>query len=1164
DNDAEREGTVFCGAGAANVEEDHDLEVFLDASPRSQAFGSHWVRFTLSGTATPGVDYELARELRRSLDPPLKRNGSRGQLWMNSSVSPPGLLVTVVDDEIDEADETIVITLEAGAGSSTYDVGEPATLTLTVTGSESASESESDGETESETESQTDSETESESESEGEAESETDNKNDIDGESETEDESETDGESETGDESETETEGESNELTPALTLSPATLTLTEGTAASYTVALATQPADPVTVSIAGHAGAGLDLDRASLTFSPSDWDQPQTVTVSAHRDADAATLTHTASGGGYGSVAAALPVTVRAGIRISVAAGEAMEGSLMKVRFRLSSPSPGDVEVSWGTHPGSAHAGPVDDPTDFRMESGRLRFAEGERELTREVWIVEDGIDDPHEQFTVDIYDPVGAILATPVTSRPSLARPDEMVDLGRELAYVVVTIRQAAPPPDPVEVTLEADPPTLEEGGRTLVRARLAEPLPEPVRIPLVWSAGSAEPDDYEGPSGLTIYAGDVSWTVTLTAAEDADADDETLRVSFGELPAQVVAGSPASIEITILDNDGDGEDFSGLTVSAADASAREGEENLRFAVTLNRPAPGPVTVQTRLEPGTARRGADYVDAYGPVRFAAGERVQFVTVLVEDDLVDEGEETLYLELREPQPDAVTIARARATGTIINTDPMPAAWLARFGRTVAAQALDGVSARLTAARAPGWRGTIGGVVIGAGTSQAGGVGETPDPVAAEALLRLDAGASTAGGQQTGCWPPATAGAPGTSCRGRALDGLTALAGTDFSVTRAPNAHGGTLAFWSRGAHTTFGGRAGSLDLDGEVATGLLGADYAQGRWQVGLALAQSRGDGAFTDPAVGSGEVESSLTAALPYASFSASERFSLWAAAGYGMGEVTLETEAGTALDAGTGWAMAAAGGRGDLVAPAAHGGAALALVSDALWARTSSEQTLDVVATGADVTRLRLGLEGSWSLLLAGGGELAPRLETGLRHDAGDAETGFGVELGGGFAWTDPRLGLSLDLAARTLLAHEAAGRTDRGLSVAFAFDPDPGSARGLSLSLKRDLGAATGGLDALFSHEPLGRRAAPDASGRWGAEAAYGLPVFGDRFTGSPQVGYARAGATREYRLGWRLEPARPDAPELMLRLELSRREEGAGSTEHGIGLDLNARW
>ncbi len=108
---------------------------------------------------------------------------------------------------------------------------------------------------------------------------------------------------------------------------------------------------------------------------------------------------------------------------------------------------------------------------------------------------------------------------------------------------------------------------------------------------------------------------------------------------------------------------------------------------------------------------------------------------------------------------------------------------------------------------------------------------------------------------------------------------------------------------------------------------------------------------------------------------------------------------------------------------------------GPALALTSDVLWARTSSEKTDDLKAWDADVTRLRLGLEGSWRIAMEGDAHLTPKLAASARHDGGDAETGFGVEVGGGLAWTDPVPGLILDVWGRTLLAHENGDLKDWG---------------------------------------------------------------------------------------------------------------------------------
>ena len=55
------------------------------------------------------------------------------------------------------------------------------------------------------------------------------------------------------------------------------------------------------------------------------------------------------------------------------------------------------------------------------------------------------------------------------------------------------------------------------------------------------------------------------------------------------------------------------------------------------------------------------------------------------------------------------------ITRAEATGTITNSDPIPQAWLARFGRTAAEHVLDGVQARLSSPRNPGMQANVAGL-----------------------------------------------------------------------------------------------------------------------------------------------------------------------------------------------------------------------------------------------------------------------------------------------------------------------------------------------------------------------------------------------------------------------------------------------------------------
>ncbi len=422
--------------------------------------------------------------------------------------------------------------------------------------------------------------------------------------------------------------------------------------------------------------------------------------------------------------------------------------------------------------------------------------------------------------------------------------------------------------------------------------------------------------------------------------------------------------------------------------------------------------------------------------------------------------------------------------------------------------------------------------------------------------------------------------------------GRTLTVHDVLRGSHFTATGQPDAQGGNFAFWGRVAHATFDGREGAFALDGETTTALLGTDYARDHWLLGVTLLRSSGTGGYNDqdatppevctalPAAvqpglchgaireGAGAVESTLTAAVPYAALQASDRLKLWGAAGYGAGEVTLTPETGGTLKTDIAWTMAEMGLRGTVLAPPPTGrGPTLAVTSDALWARTTSEKVQDgLAASDAAVTRLRLGLEGRWPVALETAGQLTPTLALGARHDGGDAETGFGVELGGGLAWTAPQWGLSLNLEGRTLLTHRDADFQDQGVAVAVAFDPDPATPRGPSLSLRQDWGgAATGGLDALFASAPLAQRTGTTAPAmsRWMAEGAWGFPVFGGRFTCSPHVGLGLAPGTRDYRLGWRLVPATARSA-LTLDLQATRREFDAARPTHTVGLELSTQW
>ena len=631
-------------------------------------------------------------------------------------------------------------------------------------------------------------------------------------------------------------------------------------------------------------------------------------------------------------------------------------------------------------------------------------------------------------------------------------------------------------------------------------------------------------------------------------------------------------------------------------LTVADAEAT-EETDATLAFAVSLSRAASGPVTVDYATADGTAAAGADYTATSGTLTFAPGETAKTVNVPVLDDAHDEGEETLALVLSNAS--GARIHDGEATGTIKNSDAIPQAWLARFGRTVTGHVLDAVEARLKAPRTPGIETSLAGQALTPGSGsgaggQAAAAGE-PRSGAAPAADAEDRGAMAA----LGTWL-AQAGpdgrdasrnggsATGREAGSRVLTGRDFITGTSFALTAGSTGDGGSASVWGRGAISGFDGREGGLSLDGEVTTGLIGADWASapgsgsgaGRWTAGLAVGHSRGTGGYRSEA-GDGEIDATLTGVYPYAGLTLVDRLSVWTAAGYGSGEGTVTPEGQEALTADLTMRMGAAGIRNEVLTPEEDGGLSLAVKGDGRFTRTSSGSASGgsggrLEASDADVWLLRTGVEGSRRFALGGadGATLTPSFELGLRLDGGDAETGFGADLGGGLAFTDPRHGLSLQFRARGLLAHESSGFREWGASAGLAWDPRPDTDRGLLLSLRQGWGVSpTGGMDALLGRETLAGLAANDdagpgpgfkASSRLEAGIGFGIAMFGGAFTGTPHAGFGLSETGRDYRLGWRLTSAVPGDPGFEVGLEAARGENDNAPAEHGLMLRGTIRW
>ena len=651
---------------------------------------------------------------------------------------------------------------------------------------------------------------------------------------------------------------------------------------------------------------------------------------------------------------------------------------------------------------------------------------------------------------------------------------------------------------------------------------------------------------------------------------------------------------------------------------LSVEDAEVQEAANaSLSFTVTLDRTASGTVTVAYATSDVTAMAPEDYTPKEGTLSFDAGETQKTVTVAVLEDSHNDDGETLTLTLSNAS--GAYLRDATATGTIRNTDPMPKAWLARFGRAATDQAVESIARRMDGGRVDSHL-TLGGGGFRRLRSWTSGLWSdhaadgTPDPSFAaqarwqrmnrpataaahgsladgspshsgSAVSGLATGTGHSNGSGTSARLPGAArdpGLPGAALSGADPSGLDSFArvlgvpnlrdlvmGSSFLYTPASDMAAGPdwLGSWSAWGETgasRFSGADGTMNIEGDVATATFGFDSEWGRWLAGVALSYTEGDGAYSSPLAGSGgEIVSSLASLHPYARYKLNERTSVWGVLGYGVGDLTLTpSRAETGIGTDLSHSMVAFGGRTALsVRSAGAGQFELAVRSDARLTQTASDTVQGLVGAGGATGRVRVLLEGSGSLPLSGGRVLTPTLEAGLRYDGGDAETGAGLEIGAGLGYSTGRL--SVQVNARGLVAHEDAAYEEWGFSGSVAYNPRE-DGLGLNLKLGSSWGATQSGVNELWTRETasgLAGYSPMDASQRFQAQFGYGLEGRMGRAVWLPFLGAESAAAgSQTLSLGVKLR----SGTNVEAGIELAHRNNALGDPGQAIRIGGNVRW
>ena len=377
---------------------------------------------------------------------------------------------------------------------------------------------------------------------------------------------------------------------------------------------------------------------------------------------------------------------------------------------------------------------------------------------------------------------------------------------------------------------------------------------------------------------------------------------------------------------------------------------------------------------------------------------------------------------------------------------------------------------------------------------------------------------------------------------------------------------------GSMTFWGGGDWRTLsaGDDHDPVEWKGNILGARLGLDtQLRSDLLAGLTLNWSRGSFDWTSRAKGAvpikGTHETRMTSLHPYVGWSPSEDASLWASVGYGWGEVDIDDDDVGQRSSDSTMQTGALGGHARVFSGESlisGGTTSLTLKGETWMSRFKLEGDGSLIEPlTVNAQRLRLGLEGSHERQLADGSLLTPSVEVSLRHNGGDGETGAGVELGAGLAWTDATRGLAVEGRLHTLVAQRS-DLKEWGISGSVRLNPGA-DGRGLSLSLTPSWGATERGAARLWENGPTSDPTGKVENGeaRLQAEIGYGLSAIGERGVLTPYGGlsWSNDGA-RDYRLGARLEIG----PSLTLGLEGERRERTAGVPNNVLMLRGTLNW
>ncbi|MBF2753938.1 MAG: hypothetical protein ISN29_01580, partial [Gammaproteobacteria bacterium AqS3] len=939
---------------------------------------------------------------------------------------------------------------------------------------------------------------------------------------------------------------------PGISVTPASLEITEGSSKEFEVALTSQPPSSVVVTIAQAANAFIEFDtdadsqgsQSELRFNAENWSTGQTVTVTALQDVDSQdaeeTLRLSSSGSGYNGYQAGVEVTVKDDdqpalelTRNNLAISDPValdEGESATIGVRLVSRPSEAVVVSLSSSDADA----------VTVSPRTLDFTQGNWGVVQNFTVTgADDADSVDEEVQISLTTSGGNYEGRSASLQVTV---DDDESAGLNISQTELTV--------------------VEGENKTLTVTLNNQPVGD-VTVDLTTSSGAVT------VSPVQLVFKEASWSggldVTVSGVDDhdrVDGEDVILLTASGGGYDRIVE----RVTVTVQDDD-----VAALKLSDEELNVPEGG-SASFVVSLS--------VEPTDSVAVAIAGIDASAILCiPDRLSFTRenwtQPQVITVIgLQDDDTDDDDSPLNLVASGADYDGI---RAQLAVTVVDQDEAVSeaeveaaeGVLEEFGRTLLGSTVDVIARRFGAL--PGRAAAdVGGAEVEVG-------GEGAFERALQGALRHFGGAA---GAERGADDTADA-ADHLMRLGsiRLRDGRPLRLGQSATERRDPllreftyplGGPGGETTAWMRFNRGEFSGEFRELGqgYDGSQDGIWVGIDQRFGNGVLfGAAVSENSGDAQYSIFSGGSSILmDTRLLMVMPYIEIPVRGGGMLSLILGSGGGEIdSLEADGSKSraylsvqmFSLGTKWPLTRLGRRISLSLTGSIGSSRLGTSCSTQIALCGLNSSGGRMSVGVELAHDEMQMSRNW--------KMTPRYAMSLRQDSGSQSKGGGMELSGSASMAAPGDRFSIDVGLRWLAMHATEAYEEWGGSVELQLRSRDEAGRGLSLGLGPQWGSSQSDVlqrRGAFGADPRELQRMRGEAGRAAmrASAGYGVDLWAGLLTPFAEYSVSggeaassrlqgglryRSGETLEGRLFGEWETGQGIQPQSRIGLELSRR-------------------